>query len=334
VCYRIDLNTSYLYDTSIFYAANFSYAVANRTYFYVLNATEYFTLEYNVSCYLLDARIYTLYLNLTVNNMTLYQFYTYNYSAGEFYLNQSSNYTDTLLSSCFYNATQFCLRFVANSTIEYTLNYSITLEREYYEIWNCTSYSADDYRLISEGNRQNPNNLVFEQWYETLAIVDFFGNVLYRKLTLYSNFTDIGLPIFTLTVVNNHNYTIYSQIERGLGVYLVYVVPPESSISARIFATNYRVEIRNLELQLLNVTSVSSNSSKQVVVTVGERQDINAPVPDIWAILRHFFFGTWYGILLFLFVVTSTITLFIDTALNITRRQKKKKRKRAEIMVI
>ncbi|MHA1425543.1 MAG: hypothetical protein ACTSQI_06105 [Candidatus Helarchaeota archaeon] len=299
---------------------------------YSIDANEAIELFHNESVWIIDSET-TLTCNLTIYNESLFDLYLFNFTNDGFEQIASQNYTNAEISQDFYNSSHFLIKFAASSTYAFNLNFTLALNQSTDELWNYSHYTANDYRLISPENRQNPGNLVFEQWYETLAIVDYFGNVLYRRLHLYSNFTDVGLSIFTLTVINNHNYTVLSRIERGLGVYLVYVVPPESAISTRIFATNYRVEIRNLELQLINVTSVSSNSSKQVVIAVGKRQDIDAPVPDIWAILQHFFFGTWYGVLLFLLVMASTITLFIDTAMNIKRRTRKK-RKRAEIMVI
>jgi hypothetical protein len=147
---------------------------------------------------------------------------------------------------------------------------------------NVTYYTADSYRLISPINAANPDALVFNQPTETLAILDFFNNTIWRGEITYAGWSPnvyipIGLPMTTLYCINYENYSVVVDVQRGLGVYLQLVVPPNSMIPVRIFSTSYLVTIRNLEMILLNITSVSCNHSKTVTVIIGKPQSFDIP---------------------------------------------------------
>jgi len=189
-----------------------------------------------------------------------------------------SNATYTFQSTDFINSSSWVRHSeVTNSsvlhlnfTFQSLLNESLFV-REIFEIENIT------YRLISPENRQNPNALSFTGERKTLAILDYFNNTLYRQEMNYSTFIDIALPIVTLTIENNQLYPILITVQRGLGTEVQVVIPAESSISLRIFATSYRVYVRNLDLELLTIEDFSPNSAKTVVLRWGERQAVTIP---------------------------------------------------------
>lgn len=147
--------------------------------------------------------------------------------------------------------------------------------RELFEIKN------ESYRLISTENRQNPNELIFDYETESLAILDYFNNTLYRQTFDYATFIDIALPITTITFHNYYSNSIIIEIFRGLGTSIEVLVPPESSISLRIFTTSYLLHVKNLELQTLLLTEFSPDSSRNIVFEFGERQSANFPETDM-----------------------------------------------------
>jgi len=299
-------------------------------HYYIVNETKVFNFNYNFSCWIIEKSIYNVTLNLTASQYSA--LYLYNYSAATWENVTRSNLTNYVINTDYYNLTQFRLQIYANFTSDYSFFYSFSLKRDYYELWNLTNYSSNSYRLISDENRQNPNELIFDSRTLTLAILDYFDNVLYRRLLNWSEFVDAGLPIATLIIQNNYNYSILVEVERGLGVTLQIVVPPESAYSIRVFVTNYQLKIRNLEMQLLNMTSISFNQSKNVVVQIGERQAFEIPSYDFWQILQEFFFGSWYGICLFVLIIVgvafsiANLLLGIYRSLAARKRRRKKKR--------
>lgn len=197
-------------------------------------------------------------------------------------------------------------------------NESIYL-RELFETKNET------YRLISEENRQNPDAITFNSETQGLAILDYFDNVLYRNTLDYTSFIDIALPIVTFTIYNWYNETIYATIERGLGVSIEILVPPSSSYSLRIFATSYQLWVRNQNLTTLLLTEFSPDSSENVIFEIGEWQAVTFPDENFWTELLNFFFGTWYGILLFVLICVAVALILTDFIQNILRWRQTRK---------
>jgi hypothetical protein len=217
------------------------------------------------------------------------------------------NYTNLLIFPVDYNNSLFMMRFILNSSTPATLSYCasiryITWEYSYY-------YTANPYRLVSPANAADPANLIFTQQIETLAILDFFNNTVWRGEVDYGEwapnvFVKVGLPITSLYLINYANYSIVVDVQRGLGVYIQVVVPPNSMISVRIFSTSYLVTIRNLNMILLNITSVSCNRSKTVTVTYGKLQSFAIP-----AAIDLFLIYLLIGIVLAGLAVNAILTL-------------------------
>jgi hypothetical protein len=185
--------------------------------------------------------------------------------------------------------------------------------------WNGTAYIPNSYRLCSVENRQNPDNLVFNNPIETICIQDFFGNTLYYADVAYTPFLDIGLPISVFTFYNWEDYTIIVRVYRGLGTYIEIAIPPHSAISLEIFCTNYRVWVANQHMQTLQISYVSPNHTGNVIIPWGTNQTLT--FPNFWEQLLQFLFHTPLGLGL-------VILLGIYVGLQIYgvfRRVKKKK---------
>jgi hypothetical protein len=154
---------------------------------------------------------------------------------------------------------------------------------KYYN-WNGTAYIPNPYRLISDANRQSANNLTFCQAYETLAILDFFNNILFRQLVAYRSYLDEPIPIETVSFINNYDFPIILTIKRGLGVEINNVLAAHSSWSVRLFATEYSVYVRNLHMQLLDLTYIRGNNSSLVIIDLGLTQEFTIPILE-WALI-------------------------------------------------
>ncbi|NHI95011.1 MAG: hypothetical protein EAX96_21150, partial [Candidatus Lokiarchaeota archaeon] len=255
----------------------------------------------NAELHLIDAD--TIFSTIEIENGTSYQ-------AGSMIVNSSELYLQIIYQS------------FSNTSIYI---------REIFEI------KSETYRLINESNRQTPSNLIFTQEEMTIAIVDYFGNVLYRKGYNYTAFIDIALPVTTVTFHNFYNHSIIVEIVRGLGTSIEILVAPESSVSVRVYATSYLVHARNLELQTLLLTTFSPDGSSNVVFEFGERQSVDFPDQDFWSLLWEFFFGTWYGILLFVLMCVGVSISIAHTTHDVYRgyqarrdRKKDKRRRKKE----
>lgn len=326
--FTLNLTTSgnYTYIPKCF-EVNLTYTKGFR--YYELNYTLTITLEYNDTFRVVDKGIYNIIMNLTVfNNQSNYDLYLFNYTLKEYVIIESVNYTNEILNTSYYNISQFRIRFFVNSTVDYDFGFNLTLNNTYYEIWNNTYYISNSYRLISPENRQNPSYLLFDSDYETIVILDFFNNTLYRKLVGFSNFTDIGLSISTILFTNWYNYTLLVTIQRGLGTNIQVVIPPESSISIRIFTTSYNVEVRNEALELLNVTSISFNQTSNIILRFGERIEIEIPQFDLLSALIEFFFTTPLGFVCFCIIVLGLVVIFFDLYVNLKNYRKNRKNRK------
>ena len=242
---------------------------------------------------------------------------------------EARNYTNEIVNSSYYNVNQFKIRiYFFNQSANTTYSIYLNLTNIYTEFWNFTVYSPNPYRLISPVNRQNPNELIFNEEIQTIAILDYFDNVLYREDLNYTeddSFVDIGLPICEITIENNHNFSIYVDIFRGLGTSIQLLIPGGTSITLDIYITSYYVQARNLNLELINVTTISPNRSKTMILTFGEKKAIEIPKIDFWNELLSFFFGSWLGILLFSIIVLLLVISLVDLYLRIRDRRKKKR---------
>jgi hypothetical protein len=152
-----------------------------------------------------------------------------------------------------------------------TLNLVNIRLAKYYD-FNGSAYIPNSYRLINSANRQSANNLTFTQAQETLAICDFFGNVLYRQLVNYEAYIDIGMPIETVCFINDYPFPIILTVNRGFGVQISNVLPAHSSWSVRLFATEYSVYVRNLQMKVLDLTKIVGNNSSLVTIIIGTTQ--------------------------------------------------------------
>lgn len=212
-----------------------------------------------------------------------------------------------------------------NSSVLYMqLNYSSFSNSSIYlrEIFET---KAEIYRLISIENRQNPNNLIFTGPTKTLAILDYFNNTLYRKELDYASFIDVALPFCTLTFHNFYDEFLEINITRGLGTTITLVLPPQSSISIRVYSTSYQVHVRNEELQTLLYTEFSPQSSKQQTFTLGNRQSVDFKVPSLLEMMITFFFGSWYGWILFGLLIFLIAISIYDTINNLRNWRKSRK---------
>lgn len=315
-------------DTFKCFEVNLSYILKYK-YYELANYTITIEFSYNETYRVIERGIYNLTMNLTVfNNQSNYDLYLFNYTCEEYVIIESLNYTNEILNTFYYNITEFRIRFFVNSTVDYDFGFNLTLNNTYYEIWNNTDYTSNSYRLISPENRKNPNLLKFNSEYETLAILDFFNNTLYRELVRFSNYTDIGLSISTVLFINWYNYTLLVTIERGLGTTLQVVIPPESSIMVRIFTTSYNVEARNEALEIINVTSISFNQSSYIIIRYGERKEIEIPQFDLLTALIEFFFTTTLGFVVFCIIVLGIGVFCFDSYINLKNYRKNRKNRK------
>jgi len=187
------------------------------------------------------------------------------------------------------------------------------------------------YRLLSIENRQNPENMVFDTSLETLAITDFFDNVLYREEHNYRSFIDVSLPIATLTVYNWLSEPLLVEVQRGLGVAIEIIVAPQSSISIRIFASSYTLFVRNLELNEILIEDFSIDQASNIIFEIGTESGFYTPT--LLDLLINFFFGSVFGILMFILFVAVLIIIVVDFVNSVynwyrTRKEREKSNKR------
>lgn len=154
----------------------------------------------------------------------------------------------------------------------YWVNLTYLLDNDIME-----GYLVNPYRLCSPANRQVPTNLQFAEAWETLCITDYFNVVLYRQRIEWTAFIDIGLPVFTLTVVNDANISVIARIVRGYGVYIDMVLAPNTMVSIQALATNYALEIRDMNLNLLTITSISPYSKRMVTYIYTVNKTLTTP---------------------------------------------------------
>jgi hypothetical protein len=187
----------------------------------------------------------------------------------------------------------------------YWVNFTYLLENK-----TVIGYYENAYRLISLQNRQNPNMLQFPRARTTLCITDYFGVVLYRQEIEWSAFTDVGLPIFLLTVINQGLQPIIVRLERGYGVYLDFVIMPDTMVSIRALASNYRISIRDLEMNVIIVDTISANSCRLITYKYYEYRNITAPVNPVYEAVLWLFTTPWIYIIFAIFVIWKTYRHF------------------------
>ena len=266
----------------------------------------------------------------TLYNKTLY-FGEYNASLLEdfenlYYYYYNNNSLD--LDFCLYNGSDYFKQEDLDNSSQWE-KYNQTVNDTWtYLKFNFSSFSnqsfwirelfeikEESYRLVSLENRQNPDAMQFDFEEETLAILDYFNNTLYRETYNYTAFIDVALPITTISFHNYYADSILIEITRGLGTTIEVLVPPESSISLRIFTTSYLLHVRNLNLQTLLLTEFSPDSSENVVFEFGEQQTATFPTTD------------WLQNIL-IFIIISLLALIIGLNIYYGIKNKIKKRKR------
>ena len=267
----------------------------------------------------LDQNFETFYFQYFSNDTNM-DLYYYN-SSGEYFLDNLDN--ETSLSSYYH---------VWNSSMEglYFNVSSVTNLTAY--IVNIEVYTNISYRLVSIENRQLPTALSFDSEEETLVILDYFNNTLYRELISYLPFIDVGLSITTLTLTNNEEVPLYYTIVRGLGTEIEILIPASSSVDIRIFTTSYRVYVRNLALEQLYVRDFSPNQAENVIISYGTRQSFSIPQTNIFTLLFEFFFlngivGYFWFFLLILAIGLFLWDVAISKIINYFRKRKKKTKK-------
>ncbi len=209
----------------------------------------------------------------------------------------------------------------------YWVNFTYLLENK-----TVIGYYENAYRLISLQNRQNPNMLQFPRARTTLCITDYFGVVLYRQEIEWSAFTDIGLPIFLLTVINQGLQPIIVRLERGYGVYLDFVVMPDTMVSIRALSSNYRLEIRNLEMNVIVVDTISANRCRLITYKYYEYRNITAPVNPVYEAVLWLFTTPWIYIILAIFVIWKIYRHFrpATVVLKMPKQRPKSKREKED----
>lgn len=246
---------------------------------------------------------------ITINLINCTTYYNKTLYSGEYNISLLSSFEDLFLyyfnnnsldlDLCLYNGSEYFKQIdLENSTSWENFNQSVNATWTYLN-FNFSSYENESfwirevfeiqettYRLLNESNRQNPNAITFDSASQGLAILDYFGNTLYRETLDYTSFIDIALPIVTFTIYNWYNESIYATIERGLGVSIEIIVPPMSSYSLRIFATSYQLWVRNQNLTTLLLTEFSPDSSENIIFEIGEQQ--RTDLPDAWNIFYDF----------------------------------------------
>lgn len=336
VQFRWNLSTfEYLINTPQGYFLNLTY-IAKYQWF----EREYLIemqFAYNESFYIQNIDINFVLMNFTVfENQSLFDLYVYNFTEEIFFAINAQNYSDFVLDSNWFNLSFFYLQINVNSSINYDFSYKLALLNNYTEVWNISSYSEKNYRLFSEGNRAYPDSLIFEQPEETLLIMDYFNNTIWRGIVEYGEYhpykvIEIGLEIITLCFINNLNQSIIIEVERGLGVKIQVLLIPDSMIELKIFSSMYNVYIRNLEMQILMIDSVSCNRTERVVISVGERQEIVIPVWD-WGQFWQFLFTTPLGIT-FLVLFVAILLVSIANYIKVRRLRAKMKRKSGVLLL-
>jgi hypothetical protein len=197
----------------------------------------------------------------------------------------------------------------------YTLNLTYILNND-----TIIGYSLNQYRLISPQNRQNPNNIQFAEPIETICITDYFNDILYEVEMPWQAFIDIGLSIFTLTLINLANYTIIIDVCRGYGVYLEMAIMSNSEISIQALATDYRVTIRDLNNKVLQIFDVCANRSRMVTYTYTINKTITPPSVSKEFIITCVLLGATIGA-----IVGNTILNWYQTRSNFVKVRRKQK---------
>ncbi|MHA1403777.1 MAG: hypothetical protein ACTSSI_08435 [Candidatus Helarchaeota archaeon] len=283
--------------------------------------------------------------NITILNFTYNAFYNktlylgeHNFSISGFehaYFSILNNETVNASFNAINNTYVFTHGIIENSTLwqhfSITINESIAmLQLEFQSLENNSLYLRElfgisnlTYRLISDENRQNPNSVSFDSESETLAILDYFNNVLYREEVNYSEFIDISLPITTITFQNNELEPRLVVIERGLGVEVQLIIPAESSISLRIYATAYKIEVRNLNMELLQLFDFSPHSASVNIISFGERQSIEIP-----ASIPTWLWLLWLIAIFIIIAIIVNIAAWMITSKSVKNAIKKLRRKK------
>jgi hypothetical protein len=280
-----NIRAAHYYDAHFFIQPLSFVRFANKTDIITSNQIIAFPFIYTSSPLIVSEGVTSVSLTLTIYNSSPFNLFLYDFNSHMWFpiVNVHpfpANYSSLLILPACYNDSMFLLQFTVTSV----LTYIASVCYHAFENYNRTYYIANPYRLVNPQNLQNPDALVFYQFTETLAILDYANNTIWRGFVTYGGWAptvqiSIGIPITTLYCINYANYSIVVDVQRGLGVYIQVIVPPSSMIPVRVFSTCYQVTIRNLEMLLLNITSISCNHSRSVVIPYGKPLTFEIPPP-------------------------------------------------------
>jgi hypothetical protein len=229
----------------------------------------------------LQYKYYALHYAISKLNMSNEIILQYRFSANNSLWGVWSNYIMTNQTLNLWGERYFQFKVSMQAVNDYAIkecywvNLTYLLDNDLME-----GYLINPYRLCSPANRQVPTNLQFVGEWETVCITDYFNTVLFRQRIQWAFFIDIGLPIFTLTVINLANFSVIARLYRDYGMYIEIVLAPNSMASIQALATNYALEIRDLDMNLLVITSLSPYSERMVTYTfITPPQGVSPPSP-------------------------------------------------------
>ncbi|MBW1728264.1 MAG: hypothetical protein JRJ62_11950 [Deltaproteobacteria bacterium] len=118
------------------------------------------------------------------------------------------------------------------------LNSSISQENATAGISDITIWTNNTYRLESEANRQNGNELTIPTQEFYLLLTDYYGNWIFREKMNYSQYIDILVPYFTISIKNEADQEILFRLEK-FSTTLEFVIAPQTTLYVDIVEDDY-----------------------------------------------------------------------------------------------
>jgi len=230
--------------------------------------------------------------------------------------------------------------------VVWKLNSSIQEENATGSILDVTVWSNNTYRLESEANRQNGNELTIPSQEFYLLLTDYYGNWIFREKLNYSQYIDILVPYFTISVTNNANEEVLFKLEK-FSTTLEFVIAPQTTLYVDIVEDDYEgvVIYRGQEYVLfdraISRTSQRSFSFNQEFELEPDNPPLN-PFLQFYVLLDAFMDNAVVQFFLLVFCTLIPVTYFYykssrswddllrsdKKAVKRVRKQKVKERKR------
>jgi len=179
----------------------------------------------------LSENAYRLTFNLNVNDSQAFVLFNityqtstmqYNFTSGGFMSYELSNPESII---CF-------------SWEIWKLNSSLSSENATASISDVTIWTNNTYRLESESNRQNGNELTIPSQEFYLLLTDYYGNWIYREWLNYSQYIDILVPYFTISIKNEADQEILFRLEK-FSTSLEFSIAPHDTLYLDIIEDDY-----------------------------------------------------------------------------------------------